>query len=75
MLTFRHPEYYLFFTATANGRSAASDFLKRLKERTENRDKPITLAAFLTQLKAIKAWARQAPQDLAHPAAGAGGEW
>jgi pimeloyl-ACP methyl ester carboxylesterase len=40
-LTFRHPEYYLFFTGTPNGRSAARDFLRRLKERTENRDTPV----------------------------------
>src|SRR5687767_9251436 len=36
-LTLRHPEYYLFFTATRNGRNAAREFLARLKERTENR--------------------------------------
>ena len=30
-LTLRHPEYYLFFTSTPNGRSAAREFLKRLK--------------------------------------------
>jgi hypothetical protein len=35
--------YYLFFTGTRNGRNAARDFLKRLKERTENRDKPVSI--------------------------------
>ena len=64
MLTFRDPKYYLFFTSAANSRSAAKDFLERLKERKADRDKPITLAAFLRQLKAIKAWGKQAPQDL-----------
>ena len=64
MLTFRDPKYYLFFTSAANSRRAAKDFLERLKERKANRDKPITLAAFLRQLKAIKAWGKQAPQDL-----------
>jgi pimeloyl-ACP methyl ester carboxylesterase len=64
MLTFRDPKYYLFFTSTANGRRAAKDFLKRLKERTVDRDKPITIGAFLRQLKAIKAWGMQAQQDL-----------
>jgi len=64
MLTFRDPKYYLFFTSAANSRRAAKDFLERLKERKADRDKPITLAAFLRQLKAIKAWGKQAPQDL-----------
>jgi pimeloyl-ACP methyl ester carboxylesterase len=64
LLTFRDPKFYLFFTSTANGRQAAKAFLERLKERTADRDKPITMAAFLRQLKAIKAWGIQAPQDL-----------
>jgi pimeloyl-ACP methyl ester carboxylesterase len=64
MLTFRDPKYYLFFTSTANSRRAAKDFLDRLKERKAHRDKPITVGAFLRQLKAIKAWGKQAPQDL-----------
>jgi pimeloyl-ACP methyl ester carboxylesterase len=64
MLTFRDPKYYLFFTSTANGRRAAKDFLERLKEREADRDKPITIAAFMRQLKAIKAWGTEAPQDL-----------
>ena len=63
-LTLKHPEYYLFFTGTSNGRRAARDFLRRLKERTYNRDKPVSISAFLTQLKAIHAWGRQAPADL-----------
>jgi pimeloyl-ACP methyl ester carboxylesterase len=64
MLTFRDPKYFLFFTSAANSRRAAKDFLERLKERKADRDKPITLGAFLRQLKAIKAWGKQAPQDL-----------
>jgi pimeloyl-ACP methyl ester carboxylesterase len=63
-LTFRHPEYYLFFTSTANGRRAATAFLERLAERSENRVKPVSIPAFITQLKAIHAWGRQAPDDL-----------
>jgi pimeloyl-ACP methyl ester carboxylesterase len=63
-LTFKDPKYYLFFTKTANGRSAARQFLKRLKERTDNRDKPISPVAFRAQLKAIHAWGRQEPVDL-----------
>jgi pimeloyl-ACP methyl ester carboxylesterase len=64
MLTFRDPKFYLFFTSTANGRRAANAFLDRLNERKTDRDSPITLAAFRRQLRAIKAWGRQARQDV-----------
>lgn len=64
ILTFRDPKFYLFFTSTRNGRSAAKDFLKRLQERKTDRDKPIAIGAFLRQLKAIKAWGLQPRQDL-----------
>ncbi|EFQ62905.1 alpha/beta hydrolase [Pseudomonas sp. FP597] len=64
LLTLRDPKFYLFFTSTANGRRAASAFLKRLKERRKGRVKGPTPRAFARQLKAITAWGRQAPQDL-----------
>lgn len=64
MLTLRDPKTYLFFTSTANGRRASKDFLARLKERQLDRDTDPTPRAFLRQLSAIKAWGRQAPQDL-----------
>ncbi|ARO34276.1 alpha/beta hydrolase family protein (plasmid) [Rhizobium sp. NXC14] len=64
LLTLRDPKFYLFFTSTANGRRAAKAFLERLKERKADRDKGPTPGAFLRQLKAIKAWGNQAPQDL-----------
>jgi len=64
VLTRRDPKTYLFFTATANGRHAAEAFLERLKERRTDRDTGPTPRAFLRQLKAIKAWGRQTPQDL-----------
>ncbi|ANM15464.1 alpha/beta hydrolase family protein [Rhizobium sp. N541] len=64
LLTLRDPKTYLFFTSTANGRRAAKAFLDRLKERKAGRDKGPTPRALLRQLKAIKAWGRQAPQDL-----------
>ncbi|CUX55000.1 Alpha/beta hydrolase fold, cultivar specificity protein W78 [Agrobacterium fabrum str. J-07] len=64
ILTLRDPKTYLFFTSTTNGRRAAKDFLARLKERKMGRDKGATPYAFLRQLAAIKAWGRQAPQDL-----------
>lgn len=65
LLTLRDPKFHLFFTSTANGRQAAKAFLKRLKERKADRDKGATPGAFLRQLKAIKAWGQQAPQNLA----------
>ena len=76
-LTLKHPEYYLFFTGTPNGRSSARHFLKRLNERTVNRDKPVSITAFLAQLKAIHAWGRQTPDDLSrirHPVLVANGD-
>ncbi|MEO6114339.1 MAG: alpha/beta hydrolase [Sphingomicrobium sp.] len=63
-LTLKHPEFYLFFTSTANDRKAAGELLERLNERTEKRDKPVSLTALFAQLKAIHAWGRQAPADL-----------
>ena len=64
LLTLRDPKFYLFFTSTANGRGAAKAFLKRLKERKADRDKGPKPDAFLRQLKAIKSWGQQAPQNL-----------
>jgi pimeloyl-ACP methyl ester carboxylesterase len=63
-LTFKDPKEYLFFTRTANGKATARQFVNRLKERTDDRDKPISVTAFRNQLKAIHEWGRQAPADL-----------
>ena len=63
-LSFKDPRYYLFFTKTANGRTAARQYLKRLKERSDDRVKPISLTALRAQLKAIHAWGVQEPSDL-----------
>ncbi|MCZ7497341.1 alpha/beta hydrolase [Agrobacterium tumefaciens] len=65
LFSFRDPKFYLFFTPTAKSRRAATDFLSRLKERRTDRDKGPSPSAFLRQLKAIKAWGRQPPQNLA----------
>ena len=64
LLTFRDPKFYLFFNYNENGKKFASEFLARLKERTENRDKAISLMSFSNQLNAIHAWGTQRPQDL-----------
>lgn len=64
LITFRDAKFYLFFTSSAASRRAASEFLERLKDRTADRDRAVSPKAFLRQLKAIKAWGRQAPQPL-----------
>ncbi len=64
ILTFKDPKYYLFFTKTAKGKLEARKFLKRLKERTDQRDKAISLLSFRAHLKAIHAWGLQPPSDL-----------
>jgi pimeloyl-ACP methyl ester carboxylesterase len=63
-LTFKDPKHYLFFTTTANGRREAVKFIERLTERTEDRDKPISVKAFRAQLRAIHAWGVQQPSEL-----------
>jgi pimeloyl-ACP methyl ester carboxylesterase len=64
LLTLRDPKTYLFFTRTANGKRSAKEFLARLKERTEHRDKAMSLSGYRRQLKAIHRWGRQVPADL-----------
>jgi pimeloyl-ACP methyl ester carboxylesterase len=63
-LTRSDPKEFLFFNRNAAGKQAAKAFVRRLSERTTDRDAPITVSAFLTQLKAIKKWGRSAPADL-----------
>lgn len=63
-LTLQDPKTFLFFTRTPNGKRSAQQYLARLKERTENRDKAISLSAYRTQLKAIHRWGLQQPTDL-----------
>lgn len=63
-LTGQDPKQYLFFTRTPNGIQAGKDFLKRLQERTENRDKDITISAYVAQLQALRAWGQKNPADL-----------
>ena len=63
-LTRQDPKVFLFFNRNDTGKRAAQAFVERLKERTEDRDAPIKVKAFRTQLKAIKRWSRSAPADL-----------
>jgi pimeloyl-ACP methyl ester carboxylesterase len=46
------------------GRRAGKEFLARLKERTDNRDKAISLRSYGAQLKAIHRWGLDRPSDL-----------
>jgi pimeloyl-ACP methyl ester carboxylesterase len=63
-LSRQDPKEFLFFNRDDIGKRAAREFVQRLEERTEDRDKPIAVRAFLTQLKAIKRWGRSTPADL-----------
>ena len=63
-LTFQDLKQFLFFTRTPSGKRDGKAFLTRLKERSENRDKEITLSAFSAQLKAIRNWGLKEPADL-----------
>ncbi len=64
LLTFRDAKFYLFFTQNKPGKDAARSFLKRLKERKENRDKKVKLYVLKKQLNAIKKWGNENPMDL-----------
>lgn len=63
-LTRSDPKEFLFFNRNAAGKPAARAFVNRLEERTVDRDAPISVKAFQTQLKAIKKWGRSTPADL-----------
>lgn len=64
LLTGQDPKQYLFFTRTPTGIDAGKAFLKRLQERTENRDKEIAIGAYVAQLQALSAWGQKRPADL-----------
>jgi pimeloyl-ACP methyl ester carboxylesterase len=64
LLTFQDPKQFLFFTRTPSGRQAGQEFLARLKERIQNRDKAISLRSYAAQLKAIHRWGLEQPSDL-----------
>jgi len=76
-LTFQDPKQFLFFTRTPSGIRAGKEFLARLKERAENRDKAITVRALQAQLKALRKWGAKQPTDLSkvhHPVLVANGD-
>ncbi len=63
-LTGQDPKQYLFFTRTSSGIEAGQAFLKRLQERTDNRDTEIAIGAYIAQLQALSAWGQKTPADL-----------
>ncbi|WP_309108358.1 alpha/beta hydrolase [Arthrobacter sp.] len=63
-LTRSDAKEFLFFNRDAAGKQAGKAFVQRLEERTADRDAPITIKAFQTQLKAIKKWGLGTPADL-----------
>lgn len=63
-LTLSDPRNFLFFPRTPEGKRAAKDYFSRLKERTKDRDKPISLQARRAQLNAIRTAGLSAPDDL-----------
>ncbi|MFC9711560.1 alpha/beta fold hydrolase [Paenibacillus sp. NPDC056933] len=64
IFTLRDIKTYLFFTRTDNGKQKAKEFLVRIKERKEARDKQISVKGYRRQLKAIHEWGMKKPADL-----------
>jgi pimeloyl-ACP methyl ester carboxylesterase len=63
-LTQQDPKQFLFFTRTPGGIRAGKEFLARLKERAQNRDKAATVTVLQAQLKALRRWGSKPPADL-----------
>jgi pimeloyl-ACP methyl ester carboxylesterase len=63
-LTRSDPKEFLFFNRNATGKRAGKAFIKRLQERTVDRDKAISIKAFTTQLNAIAKFGRSTPSEL-----------
>lgn len=63
-LTWSDPRTFLFFPRTPTGKQAASDYFARLKERTHDHDKGISVQARIAQLRAITAAGKSTPDDL-----------
>jgi pimeloyl-ACP methyl ester carboxylesterase len=71
------PKEFLFFNRNAAGTQAAKALIMRLHERTAERDRPVRIQTFQTQLKAIRNWGRATPADLStitHPTLIANGD-
>lgn len=64
LLTRQDPKQFLFFTRTPAGIRAGKEFLQRLKERSENRDRKARVAVLQAQLKALRRWGAKESVDL-----------
>ena len=64
VLTRSDPKEFLFFNRDAVGKRAGKAFIERLRERTVDRDAPMRLKGFQTQLRAIQRFGRSTPSDL-----------
>jgi pimeloyl-ACP methyl ester carboxylesterase len=63
-LTRRDPRHFLFFNRNPIGKRAATDYIARLRERSTDRDKPISQQARIAQLIAIREAGLGEPHDL-----------
>jgi pimeloyl-ACP methyl ester carboxylesterase len=64
LLTGQDPKQFLFFSRTPKGIEAGKAFLARLQERSVHRDQAISVAAYVAQLQALRAWGQKKPADL-----------
>src|SRR6201993_154420 len=63
-LTRLDPRHFLFSTRDAVGKQAGAEYIARLRERTADRDKPISHQARIAQLLAIREAGLGQPDDL-----------
>ena len=63
-LTRKDPKEFLFFNRDDTGRRAAREFVERINERTQDRDKAVTVTVLQRQLKAVKGWGRATSANL-----------
>ena len=63
-LTRLDPRQFLFFNRNAVGKQAGTEYIARLRERTADRDKPISHQARIAQLLAIREAGLGQPHDL-----------
>ena len=64
LLSRQDPKQFLFFTRTDNGKRAGKAFLARIKERTTDRDRAISVRSYFAQLRACRRWGAERPHDL-----------
>ena len=75
--TGKHPKHFLFFAQNPLGQRAANEFLTRLNERTQDRDKPASNETVVAQITAIHAWGNgpaTALEKVEHPVLVANGD-